>query len=312
MAAIKYHQGQREVQTEANCLKVADSLADWVGPVTEYARGADFIILSFLDEEQILNFAVLSGPPPLITATTEGSEIVLGFPGELLNKIPAGTLCGGIIFNLAQARRSRIGGVLTPNGAGAVMRCNIALTHCRKYIARSTSLGINLNIGPDTVETLSLDDPMISDVLARAETSFLATTTPEGVPDTSHRGGQPGFLHYQPQTHQISWTEFLGDGMFLSLGNIRATGHFALLVLDITSGDALVLHGEGAYTNIRTSRHERIDALIQDKEAFSVQGRMSGQITAVSRLVNLCHPRKPIEQALKVTACSSVDEQAPN
>jgi len=309
MSPRKYHEGQRQVQTEANCIKVADSLADWVGPVANYAMVADLIVLATLEQSQAFNFTVLSGPAPLITATTEGDDIILSFPEQVLEKIPAGKLCGGIVINLAQARRSRIGGAFT---ATAELRCQTAFTNCRKYMAPSQSLGNSLNIGPATTETIALDDPLIGEILSRAETSFLATTAPDGKPDVSHRGGQPGFLHYEPQTGEISWTEYLGDGMFVSSGNIRATGRFALLVLDIHSRDGLVFHGEGDYTNIRASRHERVDALVQDKEAFSVQGRMNGRITSVSRLINICHPRQPVERITRVTACSTTDEQAPN
>jgi hypothetical protein len=179
-------------------------------------------------------------------------------------------------------------------------------------MAPSVSLGSELLIGPGSSEPLSLDDPIITEILSRAETSFLSTVTPDGAPDVSHRGGQAGFLKYEAASAQISWTEYLGDGMFVSAGNLRSGGLFALLVLDITTGNGVVLHGEANYTNLRGSRHERVDALIQDTEPFAVQGKTAGTVKSVILLKDLCHPRQKVDKIVRITACSTTDEQQPN
>jgi hypothetical protein len=131
------------------------------------------------------------------------------------------------------------------------------------------------------------------------------------MPDVSHRGGEPGFLIYDAAAKRIEWTEYLGDGMFVSVGNIRALSKFTLLVLDLDSGDAPEIYGSGDYQNIRTSRKQRIDPLVQSKEPYPIQGRMLGSVEEVCYLHQLCHPRQIIEKTARVTCASSVADQFP-
>jgi hypothetical protein len=66
MAALSYHAGQIAVQEEAKTRPVADKLAHWVGPVGEFALGADLFLFATADADGILSFTVLSGDPPLV------------------------------------------------------------------------------------------------------------------------------------------------------------------------------------------------------------------------------------------------------
>jgi predicted pyridoxine 5'-phosphate oxidase superfamily flavin-nucleotide-binding protein len=59
---------------------------------------------------------------------------------------------------------------------------------------------------------------------------FLATSTPDGLPDCSFKGGSPGFVSC-PQPDLLVWPDYDGNGMFKSLGNIRANPHVGLLFM---------------------------------------------------------------------------------
>ncbi len=59
---------------------------------------------------------------------------------------------------------------------------------------------------------------------------FLATADAEGRPDCSFKGGPPGFAHIVAPDLLI-WPDYDGNGMFKSLGNIRANPHVGLLFL---------------------------------------------------------------------------------
>src|SRR4051812_27669856 len=100
MPSIKYHAGQREVQAEANSIKVADNLTTWVGPVSEYASLADMVILANQNLEGLLSFTVLSGPAPLLDASQRGEDIILRFPLSVLTRVGAGVPFGGLVINL--------------------------------------------------------------------------------------------------------------------------------------------------------------------------------------------------------------------
>lgn len=309
MKSINYHSGQREIQVEANAVKVADRLSNYVGPVADFSRLADLFVFANLDQSGHLQFTALSGIYDSIILSADQDHIKLGFNKELFKHIPPGSACGGLAINLEQSKRARISGYLIEENDKACLPLQTALANCRKYIAPSAALGIDPRIGPDAVENLELNSSRIQNALAAAETAFLATVTPERMPDVSHRGGQPGFLQYGPSNREIRWAEFLGDGMFLSMGNVRKLGVFSILVLDLTSGDGLALRGKGTYTNIRRERKQRVAGLLQDQESFPIQGMMVGTISHASWLYGLCHPRRKIDTLEKVTSRSLLDDQ---
>jgi Pyridoxamine 5'-phosphate oxidase len=215
------------------------------------------------------------------------------------------------VINLAQARRARLNGVMAANDGVYELAATETFTLCRKYMAPSIALDAIARLGPDSRQSLPLGDPWLASLLARAETSFLASISPDGGPDVAHRGGPPGFLTLDATNGGLFWPEYVGDGVFKSAGNLRATGAFTLLVPDLDTGDAVELVGQGKYTNIRPERKMRLDALVQHKEPFPVQGVIESSVQAAYRLTRVLSPRRRIEKALKVTSCSTVDEQAP-
>jgi hypothetical protein len=305
---LTYHRGQIEVQEEANTREVAEMLADWVGPVGLFASVADLIVVATTDEAGDLRFATVSGRAPLV-------DVVAGETIRIEGLRPAvaaeSVLAGGLAISLAQLRRARINGRLTLAGSGSFLEADEAFTNCRKYVVPSLAVDGGLRAGPLETEALTLDDPWLAGVIARAETSFLASASPEGQPDVSHRGGAPGFLSFDAAAGLLTWPEYVGDGMLKSAGNIRATGRASLLVLDLESGDAAELTGRASYRNVRTTKRPRLDPLLERKRAFPLQGEMSFQVSSARRLTSLVAPRRRLEKALRVTSASSIDDQAP-
>jgi hypothetical protein len=295
MSLIQYHKAQREIQREASTDELADKLVSWVGPVVRYAELADLIVTAQRGTDSKIQFIAISGKPPLIHACENEGTIFLQFPREFGNHIDSGTSIGGLVIMPSEGRRSRFQGILSKKEQHLEIECDTAFTNCKKYIAPSMSLGENLKFGPSRREKIDFGDDKIPQILSRAVTSFLGTITPDEMPDVSHRGGEPGFLNYDVSRRRIEWIEYLGDGMFVSMGNVRATGRFTLLVPDLESGGGLEIFGSGNYENIRTTRKQRVDGLIQAKERYPVQGRMLGTVEEVFHLDQICHPRVLVE-----------------
>jgi len=309
MRPLVYHAGQRAAQEEAGTVRVADKLADWTGPAVEFARGADLFVFALPDGDGALRFAVVSGEPPLVDAT-EGDDLVLRLPSELAPQVNAPTACGGLAISLAQARRARVNGLLGLHGGRPELRATEAFTLCRKYFAPSVPVAGGLRAGPSRRDPIGLDDPWLRAVVARAETSFLASVSPDGMPDVAHRGGQPGFLALDGNG-RLQWTEYVGDGIFKSAGNVRATGTMALLVPELASGDGVALYGRGVYETLNPRREARENALVQHKEAYPEQGTLSCAIDRAERLTAVLQPRTRIDRVQRITSRSTVDEQRP-
>ena len=66
---------------------------------------------------------------------------------------------------------------------------------------------------------------------------FLATMDAEGFPDCSYKGGDPGFVRVIDE-RTLVFPSYDGNGMFKSLGNIRANPAVGLLFLASRSHDA--------------------------------------------------------------------------
>jgi hypothetical protein len=310
MKPLVYHPGQRAVQEEAGTVRVADKLADWVGPVAEFARGADVVVLALPANGRGVHFCLLSGGPPLVALADE-ADLRLRLPAQLAGHVDGPTACGGLVISLGLARRARINGFLYRRAGAIELVATEAFTLCRKYFAPSVGVAEGpLRIGPATREPLPPDHPLIGDVLARTETAFLASVSPDGMPDVAHRGGAPGFLAYDQAARKLTWKEYVGDGVFKSVGNIRATGTMALLALDLASGDGVCLYGRAEYTNTRADRG-REDALVQHREDHPQQGLMSCEIVRAERLRDVLHPRRRIDRVPRITSRSSVPEQKP-
>ncbi len=71
MPPLKYHFGQTEIQAEAKTTPVAEKLAYWVGPVAEFAHGADLFLLATANSDSKLCFTVLFGVPPFFQVLGE-------------------------------------------------------------------------------------------------------------------------------------------------------------------------------------------------------------------------------------------------
>jgi predicted pyridoxine 5'-phosphate oxidase superfamily flavin-nucleotide-binding protein len=68
--------------------------------------------------------------------------------------------------------------------------------------------------------------------VARRPFLFLATADAEGRPDCSFKGGEPGFARVVAPDLLV-FPDYDGNGMFKSLGNIRANPHVGLLFISI-------------------------------------------------------------------------------
>jgi uncharacterized protein len=311
MPPLKYHSGQIQIQTEANTTEVARKLAFWVGPIIEFVAGADLILLAVLDRDGMLRYTVVSGKPPLVTSIDAKDGIHFRFLINPINVETNSGFYGGLAISMANARRVRINGELTQKNTGIELETKETFTLCKKYIAPTIVPVAQQFVGPVFRDQISIHDPWLKNVVTKSETAFLASISPDEKPDVAHRGGPPGFLKLDPSTEKLSWEEFVGDGVFKSAGNIRATRKMTLLVPDFESGNGIEITGLGEYQNLRFDKKEREDPLVKHKEDFPVQGIMNCNNLQAYKLTGLLNPRKRLDKAIRITSRMSAWEQAP-
>jgi hypothetical protein len=307
--ALIYHAGQVEVQTEANSRPAADMLAVRTSGRSERILGfyaaADLVVMAAQDAGGRLRFNAFSGTAPLLTPLDDAT---LALPGAAFAE---GTQVGAIAINLGEARRARANGrIALHDGRPAIVAAE-ELINCKKYIAPSIALEDGLHRGPAGRENVEATDERLAEVMSKLETAFLATLNPDGRPDVSHKGGPPGFIAFDPGAASLTWPELIGNGMFKSAGNVRATGVVSLLALDLASGDAYELSGRAGYKTALRYDQPRESGLWPSEFNFPTQGVMTVQVEEITLLRSLLLPRRRVESREKITACSPIEDQVP-
>ncbi|MEU9732666.1 pyridoxamine 5'-phosphate oxidase family protein [Streptomyces sp. NPDC048002] len=266
-----YHAGSLAVQERLGVRDLADHVGRSVG------AGIKPVAAAFLELQPLLVVgaadpatgrvwaAALSGEPGFVRATGTRQVSVAGggSPAAPLAAALAtdGTPAGVIALDPRTRRRMRLGGRIRPTPRGFVIEADRVFANCPKYLQRREGYETPPGRTPgEPVRGTELTGEQARFVTA-ADTFFLASVH-EGGADASHRGGNPGFLRVD-SPHELSWRDYPGNSMFLSLGNLAADPRAGLLVLDWTSGTALHLTGEARteYTPERRVRFTLFEVL---------------------------------------------------
>jgi predicted pyridoxine 5'-phosphate oxidase superfamily flavin-nucleotide-binding protein len=71
---------------------------------------------------------------------------------------------------------------------------------------------------------------------------FLTTIDHRGYPTCSYKGGTPGFLR-MIDTKTLAFPSYDGNGMFLSMGNIKGNDKIGILLIDFETPHRVRIHG---------------------------------------------------------------------
>ena len=86
-----------------------------------------------------------------------------------------------------------------------------------------------------------IEEPNIPFIESR-DFFFLSTVSAEGEPTVSYKGGPPGLVKVI-DSKTVLFPSYDGNGMFKSLGNIRAAGKVGLLFIDMETPNRVRLQG---------------------------------------------------------------------
>jgi hypothetical protein len=136
----------------------------------------------------------------------------------------------------------RINGTATPTPSGLRIDVEQAYANCPKYIQRRhLERWVADAVAGEPTVTSGLD-PAGREMVERADTFFVATSAATGECDASHRGGLPGFLRVVGE-HELSWPDYPGNAMLMTLGNLEQYAGAGLLLVDWAGGTTLALSG---------------------------------------------------------------------
>lgn len=247
---MTYHAGSRAVQDRVGVRDIADHVGQAVG------QGIRPVAATFLERQPMLVLgaadpasgavwaSLLTGEPGFVRATGPHQISVTGGVREgdpLTTALRApDTPVGTIALDPRTRRRMRLNGRARPTPRGLAIEADQIFANCPKYLQRRESYETvdracaTARRGPElTAEQRGF--------IESSDTFFLATVHEHGA-DASHRGGNPGFVR-AASPHELSWRDYPGNSMFLTLGNLSVDPRAGLLFLDWVSGSVLQLTG---------------------------------------------------------------------
>eukprot|EP00051_Salpingoeca_urceolata_P002914 m.53710 g.53710 ORF g.53710 m.53710 type:complete len:698 (+) comp12407_c0_seq1:206-2299(+) len=267
-ANTPFHAGELEVQIRAGTEKSADYLGRHMihesfagaGDAVANVGSLPYLVVGAVDsasEPPLLWTTMLAGSPGGVASIPDTSTLrlaqlpALDDPARTLLQRP-GTLVGALATDLATRNRLRINSVVRrPTRTGGVdLQVVERFGNCPKYIfARSVDFELE-NTAPSEQQQPVSTAPEVAAALSQAQqqwvqeqdTFFITTYHDTKGADTSHRGGNPGFVRVDSLTH-LWWPDYQGNGMFNTLGNICATGRAGLFFMDFATGDSLQVAG---------------------------------------------------------------------
>lgn len=245
-----YHRGSRAVQDLVGVREAADhlgrSIGDGIRPVAAaFLELQPMLVIGGADQAGAVWASLLTGRPGFVRATGPRQMSVAGGPrrADPLAQALAqeGAPVGTIALDPRTRRRLRLNGRARPTPRGLAIETDRVFANCPKYIQkRQLPAGAmpGRPAAPRHGVKLTGDQRAF---IADADTFFLATVHAEGA-DASHRGGNPGFVQV-PSPYELTWRDYPGNSMFLSLGNLATDPRAGLLFLDWVTGTTLQLTG---------------------------------------------------------------------
>jgi predicted pyridoxine 5'-phosphate oxidase superfamily flavin-nucleotide-binding protein len=248
-----YHDGQLAVQRRAGGSETAQRLergmrAELPDVAREFLAGLRLLFAGSTDPDGRVWSSLLSGPVGFVSTPDERTVAVAAAPPDhdpLARALTDGPAPVGLLGIEPQTRRRiRVNGTAQLFPGGLWVTAEQVFSNCPKYIARR---GVDGEAGPTApvVEERAMLSAADRRFIAAADTFVIATVASGGGADASHRGGSPGFVAVHDE-RRLSFPDYVGNSMFLTLGNLAANPRAGLLLLDWETGDTLQLSGRAA------------------------------------------------------------------
>lgn len=255
-----YHHGEIAVQERAGLASEAGHSQGAIGsaiPEVAVAFLAEqpHVVVGGTDEQGRIWATQLTGEPGFL-AVPEPHTLTIGAlppPDDPLAAVLAGAGTGpgqepvriGMIgIELTTRRRMRMNGRAVRDGDGLRVQLDQVIANCPKYIqkrAHRPAVDGEAQASRRAVDGTELS-PEQQRTLRAADTFFVATASDRGDADASHRGGNPGFVQVL-SPRLLRWPDYVGNAMFLTLGNLELNPAAGLFVPGWEAGTSLHLTG---------------------------------------------------------------------
>lgn len=275
-----YHWGSLAVQERAGVRDLAEHVGRSIGADIREVAAAflaqqPHLVVGASDGGGRLWASLLTGAPGFVRATGRRRiEVEGGLPeGDPLAGALAttGTAVGTLSLDPRTRRRMRLNGTLEATPDGFAVAAEQVFANCPKYLQKRRPL-LRERTGSGVVSRGGVLTPGQARAVRAADTFFIATTAGRDGADASHRGGLPGFVEVHSPA-ELSWPDYPGNAMFMTLGNLVADPRAGLLFPDWESGAVLQLSGR-ARTEFGAGGERRVRFVVESAVQSLHPGRL--------------------------------------
>ncbi len=248
-----YHAGERAIHArlhvEDRMLRVGrQAIRDHMPDQhREFYAQLPFVLVGSVDADAHPWASILVGQPGFMQSPDPRALIINALPSKgdpLWAAWHAKTPVGLLGIELHTRRRNRMNGRISGiDSTSVTIAVEQTVGNCPKYIQgrEFTWLRPADDTTPRNLEALNALDLAAQQFIENADTFFVASYSGDAV-DVSHRGGQRGFVRIEnPRTLVVP--DFMGNHMFMTLGNMLINPHAGLLFIDFERGDLLQFTG---------------------------------------------------------------------
>lgn len=249
-----YHSGEKEVQERAGVRHFSERVAGAIRQeIPEIAQSflavQSYVFMSMLDSKRQPWATLLFGAAGFLSAPDEKTveiraSLISGdsLEGCLKPGLPVGLLA----IDFSTRKRVKIKGKILQATDPIQIKVERVYSLCPKYIQKRIVTD-KTSFSPKTgsakaAQGKNLTKPQ-QQLIASADTFFIATHHPETGADVSHRGGLPGFVEVINDS-TLRFPDYIGNNMFNTLGNIIVNPHAGLLFIDFETGSLLQMTGQ--------------------------------------------------------------------
>ncbi|MEU8247923.1 pyridoxamine 5'-phosphate oxidase family protein [Nonomuraea sp. NPDC048916] len=243
-----FHEGERAVRRRAG-LTVdgwgSAGVGNVIPPVAaEFLSRQPMMVIAAAGDSGAVWASVLTGPPGFITTPDDRTIIADGLPGDgdpLAGRFATERDIGMLAIEPASRRRMRVNGRARMDGDRLSVRTEQVYSNCPKYIQTRT---VTEDAHPvnRTAHVTREPTPAQRRWITAADTFFIATQVAGLGADASHRGGNPGFVTLTGD-RRLTWPDYTGNSMYMTLGNLDLDPRCGLLFLDWEAGHTMQLTG---------------------------------------------------------------------
>jgi predicted pyridoxine 5'-phosphate oxidase superfamily flavin-nucleotide-binding protein len=244
---LRQHDGERAVQRRAGVLKELGSArtGSIITPAAATFLGEQPFIIVGAEADDVWA-TMLVGPPGFVRALDERTAVIDAVPrpqDPLHGQFSAEQEISILAIELPTRRRLRVNGRARAVGDRLVVRTDQVFGNCPKYIQQRVMISA---AGPAVEDHETYAGSALTsrqqDWLAGTDTFFIATAATGLGLDASHRGGSPGFVRVLTD-RRLSWPDYVGNSMYMTLGNLELNPAAGLLLIDWDRGNSLQLTG---------------------------------------------------------------------